>query len=146
MRENTASWLITDTFRTTSSVSTAGSARARDVSVLRVFGEVDLTTHTAFDAGLRQVLGDAPDRIVVDGTSMGFCGARGLAALMSTVALAAERGIDVAVVGFSPLLQRLCGQIWPGPQPVPYSGVADAIADAAHQDAGLTRVSQVMSA
>ncbi|HSK58552.1 MAG TPA: STAS domain-containing protein [Actinomycetospora sp.] len=134
MPEDTGCWLITDTFTTTSrAVDGVAGAVDLDVGVLRVFGEIDLATHAAFDAGLDRVLGGEPDRIVVDCTAMAFCGARGLSALMATVAVCAERGTDVAVVGLSPVLHRLCRQLWPGPQPAPYPRVTDAIADAANR-------------
>ena len=66
--------------------------------------------------------------ILIDLSGMGFCDAGGLGLLMRTTARAADRGLDLGLIGLAPRLARLCAELWPGPQPVHYPTIAATVA------------------
>lgn len=87
------------------------------VDVVRVIGEVDLTTAGQLATALVELIARPAAQVVVDTTGMTFCGLRGLGALHDAARLAAAQHAGFAIVGLSPQLDRLARGLWPAPHP-----------------------------
>lgn len=109
-----------------------------DVLVLRVAGEVDLTSVAVLDAALDDVLDRRPDHLVVDLTGLVFCSSRGLAAVARAARFAEANGTRCTVSGAPRLFSRLWPQYWPdGEAPHIHATTAAAVLSAAcHCGAG----------
>ena len=70
----------------------------RDVAVVRVCGEVDLSTAPAFEAAVSQVLVAKPRALVIDLRAVTFLASRGLAALVEAQQQATRAGSRMRVV------------------------------------------------
>lgn len=97
------------------------------VDVVRVFGEVDLTTAAQLATALTELIARPAAKVVVDTTGMVFCGLRGLGALHDGARLAAAHGAGFAVVGLSPQVVRLARELWPAPHPAVCADRAGAV-------------------
>lgn len=115
------------------STSTEGSPACRIV-VVRVAGEIDLSSVGVLVSALTLALGRRPDQIVVDLAGVTYCGCRGLAVLVETFAAATEQGTRFALSGVSARVERRSMLLWPADQfPVRYPtaqvGVVVSLAD-----------------
>lgn len=72
-----------------------------------LIGELDLATWEQAAEALKQVIGASGPHLTIDCSGVGFCDARGLAALARTVAHAREEGGSVIFQGASPHLAKI---------------------------------------
>lgn len=125
--------------------TTSISTPAGEIVVVRVFGEIDLSTTqreadsfaqdlrawVADEHVLRTALGEArrrrPDHLVVDVAGMGFCSAQGLALLVGAVTEPDENGVRYLLCGVDPDIERVLKVLWPGTRPVCHPTVAAAV-------------------
>lgn len=77
------------------------------VMVLRLAGEVDLTSVDLLRTALGSVLGQRPAHLVVDLAARTFCSARGFTVLSQGWDVALGNGTGYAVAGTSPRLDRV---------------------------------------
>jgi anti-anti-sigma factor len=89
------------------------SSPAGDIVVLRVAGEVDLSSCGVLDAALDDVLDRRPDHLIVDLTGLVFSSCHGLTAITQAVHAATADGIRYSLSGASPLFSRLWPHYWP---------------------------------
>ena len=77
--------------------------------VVRVVGDLDLTTAPRLAAHLQRRTGSSPSgsTVVVDLSGCGFLGSKGVAVLMSAAQDAADRGRDFKIVGCRPIVLRV---------------------------------------
>lgn len=123
------------TWRTCS--TTASPGPNGPLTVLRVEGEVDLTTidllHTALDSELAQ----RPAHLIVDLAALSFCSARGLSVLSHAGELALAHGTGYAVAGVSPRLNRVWAMGWTAAErPRGFATVAVAVLAAMARQVG----------
>lgn len=104
------------------------SSPAGEISVLRVYGEVDMLTVPQLVAALDYHLGRRPAHLVVDLAGLTFCSARGMGLFVHAGATAADCGIGYAISGVLPQLDRLWHALWPGELPACYPSTAAAVA------------------
>ncbi|HEY0636793.1 MAG TPA: STAS domain-containing protein [Pseudonocardiaceae bacterium] len=71
------------------------------VAVLRVFGEIDLSSRSAFTRQLDALLRDSVRTAVLDLRGITFFGSAGLAALVDAHGTATDRGVTLRVVSDS---------------------------------------------
>ncbi|MFC5061921.1 STAS domain-containing protein [Actinomycetospora atypica] len=110
------------------SYAATDDGRQVPVEVVRVIGEVDLTTAGQLASALAELVARPAARIVVDATRMTFCGLRGLGALHDGARLAAAHGAGFAIVGLSGQLTRLSRELWPAPHPAVFPDRVGAVA------------------
>ena len=67
--------------------------------VLRIAGEIDLSTVDTMQAALADALRRRPDLFLVDLTELVFCGVRGIALLVTTGDTASRQGTVYALSG-----------------------------------------------
>lgn len=84
-----------------------------NIVVLRVAGEIDLTTIALMQSALNGAVSVRQDTLVVDLSGVTFCSARGLEVLIEAAALAAGHGIRYAISGASAQVQRTWSMLWP---------------------------------
>jgi len=102
--------------------------------VLRIGGEIDLSTADIMAAALADALQRRPDHLLVDLAELVFCGVRGLALLVEAGNTASGQGTTYAVSAPSDLLNRVWTSGWPeGKQPTRYPTTAAGILAMAHQ-------------
>lgn len=114
-----------------------------EVIVLRVAGEVDLSSVAVLRAALSAVLAHRADHVVVDLVELRFCSVRGLAVLAEAGVTAAGQGTEYAVGGAS----RQAGRVWAlgwaaNELPIRFRTAGDGVLAAlAHQAGRADRVS-----
>ncbi len=100
---------------------TATSLSSGEIIVLRVAGEVDLSTVPVLQAALTDNLKRGPRHLVVDVAGLTFCSARGATLLVEAVRTAAGRGTGYAVTAAAGSLMRIWMLLWPaGDLPIRY--------------------------
>jgi anti-anti-sigma factor len=96
--------------------------------VLRIAGEVDLSTVDGMQAALAEALQQRPNYLLVDLAELVFCSARGLALLVAAGNTAAGQGTVYAVSTASDLINRVWTTGWPdGELPTGYPTTAAGI-------------------
>ena len=99
-----------------------------DVIVLRVAGEVDLSTGAVLQAALADSLARGPCDLLVDLAAMAFCDVRGLRMIVQVGATAAERGVGYAVAAAPRQVRRVWPMLWPAAElPVQYPSAAAGV-------------------
>lgn len=99
-----------------------------DVIVLRVAGEVDLSTRPALQDALADSLARGPCDLLVDLAAMTFCDVRGLTMLVQAGATAAERGVGYAVAAAPRQARRVWAMLWPAAElPVQFPSAAAGV-------------------
>lgn len=102
--------------------------------VLRIAGEVDLSTVDTMQAALADVLRQRPNHLLVDLAELVFCSAHGLALLVAAGNTASGQGIVYAVSAASDLINRAWTTGWrDGELPTRYPTTAAGILAIAHQ-------------
>ncbi len=121
---------------------TALRSPAGVVVVLRVDGEIDMSTVGLLETALLGLLAERPGHLIVDLTDMRFCSGRGLTVLIDAAATARAQGTRYAFSGVRPASERLWQLLWPADQlPARYATSRDGVhAAEAHQDGGRVRV------
>ena len=97
----------------------------RPVTVLSLFGEIDICTRSTAETAVAAALDHAPGPVVVDLSGLTFCSARGVgvfAAWNSTV-----DGHDYVLAGIPPHLQRITTLLWTARHPDCYPHTAAAV-------------------
>lgn len=102
---------------------------AGEILVLRVAGEVDLSTISVFEASLASSIGRKPAYLVVDLSRLRFCSAQGMGVLFGARAAAAERGFGYAISGVPSHLDGIWKRLWPDELPIRYRDEATAVGD-----------------
>ena len=111
-----------------SCTSTSLPSSAGEVIVLRVAGEVDLSTVPVLQAALADSVARGPCHLVVDLAGLTFCSARGLTLLVGAGRTAGGQGTGYAVTGASGLVIRLWMLLWPaGELPIRYPTAAAGV-------------------
>ncbi len=100
---------------------------AGEIIVLRVSGQVDLSSVPTLRTALDESLDRHPARLLVDLAQMTFCSARGLDLLTHTGRIAAEKAIGYAVTGVLPHINRVWTLGWDSDRPIRYPSTAAAI-------------------
>jgi anti-anti-sigma factor len=79
------------------------------VGVTRVAaaGELDIATATDFGIELARVIDEHGPDVLIDASSLTFCDARGLAAIVAADGLASRRGGSVTLTGVRPQMARI---------------------------------------
>lgn len=108
---------------------------AGEIVVLRLAGEVDLSTITALQATLAGNLARGPCHLVVDLAGLTFCSVQGAALLIEARHLAAGQGTGYTVTSASGSIIRIWMLLWTASDlPVQYpSAAAGVIAAVARQ-------------
>ncbi|MCO1654570.1 STAS domain-containing protein [Pseudonocardia humida] len=89
-----------------------------DVDVLRIVGDIDTLTTSAFTGALAEALArgprDGPGQLVLDLGGVGFVSVAGMRSIVEAAQAAAEAGIVFRVAGLAALQRSLAELIWPG--------------------------------
>lgn len=85
---------------------------AGEIVVLRIAGEVDLSTIAALQATLAGNLARGPCHLVVDLAGLTFCSARGAALLVEAGHIAAAQGTGYTVTSASGSIVRIWMLLW----------------------------------
>ena len=122
-----------DAVASCSCTATAVPARAGEVLVLRVTGEVDLLTVAVLQGALTSSLARGPCHLLVDLAELTFCNARGLSLLVQAGRTAAGQGTGYSVCAASRQADHAWTVLWPvSERPIRYptaaAGVAAALA------------------
>ncbi len=115
----------------TSAMSTPGG----EIVVVRVFGDVDLTTAHVLSAALTEARTRRPGHLVVDVAGMGFCSVRGLTLLVHGGSADPDRPTEYLLSGVGSHVERFLALLWPHdglPARYPSAGAA-VLAAMAHQ-------------
>jgi anti-anti-sigma factor len=106
-----------------------------EITVVRVFGDIDLSTVHVLQAALGEARHRRPSHLVVDVAGMGFCSVLGLAELANAGPEPAGHRAEYLLSGVRPHLERHLGLLWPADTlPVRYPSVGAAVLTAmAHQ-------------
>jgi anti-anti-sigma factor len=110
------------------------SSPAGEVIVVRVVGEVDMSTVSCVRDALDDSLARGPCDLVVDLAAMTFCGVRGLDLLVRAGITAADLGIGYSVAAAPARTCRMWPVLWAGevPRQVSSAGAAILVAMARH--------------
>ena len=115
--------------------------------MLRLAGEVDLTTFTVLDAALEDVLDRRPDHLIIDLTELVFCSARGLTAIARSARAAAAAGTSCSMSAASPMIARLWPHFWhDGDAPPIHRTTAAAVLTASALQADVWRPAPIADA
>jgi anti-anti-sigma factor len=98
--------------------------------VLRIAGELDLSTVDFLTTVLTAVVHQRPDHLIVDLAEVSFCGARALAAIAEAGLTATTAGTRFGVSAASALIRRCWAQFWANEQPTQYRSTAAALSAA----------------
>ena len=102
--------------------------------VLRIAGEIDLSSVDTMQAALADALRQLPGLLLVDLAEVGYCGVRALALLVAAGDTASGQGTVYAVSGASDLINRVWTIGWhDGELPTRYPTTAAGILAMAHQ-------------
>ena len=96
--------------------------------IVRVIGEVDVTTADQLAGALRVGLEHGTAALVLDATAVTFCGVAGLAVFADAASRAAELDVDFIVAGLSPRLAALYTELWSPPHPSFHRDLRGALA------------------
>lgn len=117
--------------------TTAIPAPAGPVIVLRVAGEVDLSTIDLLRTALDTLLAQRPAHLIVDLSALEFCSARGLSLLGQAGDTALGHDVGYAVAAASARLNRVWAMGWTAAQrPIAFPTTADAVLAAMAHQAG----------
>ncbi|WP_067461234.1 STAS domain-containing protein [Actinomadura macra] len=72
-----------------------------------VAGELDIATDVTFRVALTRIIQDRGPDIVIDASSLTFCDARGVAAIVAVSDLAERRGGSVTITGVRPQVAKV---------------------------------------
>lgn len=97
------------------------------IAVLRMFGEIDLSTQTGTETALGGALQAGPRHLLVDLSGVGFCGARGFTTLADTARSADDQEIEYALCGLAPHVGRAATFLWGSDGPDRYRSLAAAM-------------------
>lgn len=112
-------------------ILTALPSPAGDIDVLRVVGDVDLTSVALLETTLEGALSVRQDTLVVDLSGVPFCSARGLDVLIDFATVAADVGVRCVISGASDQAHRVWTRLWPADQlPDRFPTVRIAVLDA----------------
>lgn len=101
---------------------------AGEITVVRVFGDVDLSTEHVLRAALTAARRRRPSHLVVDVAGLGFCSVRGLALLALAPTEPAALRAEYLLSGVEPHMQRHLGLLGPASTlPVRYPSAAAAV-------------------
>lgn len=96
--------------------------------VLRIAGEIDLSTVDTMKAALADALRQRPNHLLVDLAELAFCSVRGLALLVAAGDTASGQGTVYAVSSASNLINRVWTIGWPdGELPTRYPTTAAGV-------------------
>lgn len=84
-----------------------------NIVVLRIAGELDLSTVDLVQTTLSSALSARPDTLVVDISEVTFAGARGSGVLFEAAAVAVDRGTRYVISGASAQARRTWPLLWP---------------------------------
>ncbi|MDQ2706251.1 MAG: STAS domain-containing protein [Actinomycetota bacterium] len=94
------------------SIDTVPLAGDGDIVVLRLVGELDLSTDPLLREALDAVNARAPAYLVIDLAEVGFCGAGQLRQLADTHTDTLVNGVGFALCGLSRSQSRACAVVW----------------------------------
>ncbi|MFP5072750.1 STAS domain-containing protein [Pseudonocardia nantongensis] len=97
------------------------------ILVLRMAGEIDLSTQRGMQSALRAGLHARPRHLLVDLSRVGFCGVRAFSMLNQSARTAAEHQIDYALCGLSVHLERVATTLWGSAGPNRHRSTAEAV-------------------
>lgn len=108
--------------------TTAAAFPAGEVLLLRVAGEIDLSSLGLVEEALAAALLRRPIQLVVDLAGVTFCSCRGLRVLLDCSVTAAGHGTGYALSGASRQAERVWGMLRPdGLLPARYRSSGDAL-------------------
>ncbi|GAA1827744.1 STAS domain-containing protein [Actinomadura chokoriensis] len=96
-----ATWQSASAQLTTSVEHVPGTTR------VAAAGELDIATATDFGIELAHVIDEHGPDVLIDASSLTFCDARGLAAIVAADGLARHRGGSVTLTGVRPQMARI---------------------------------------
>ncbi len=104
------------------------SSPAGEIVVLRIAGEVDLSTITALQATLAGNLSRGPCHLVVDLAGLTFCSVQGAALLIEAGRIAADQGAGYTVTSAPGSVIRIWMLVWTASDlPVQYPSAAAGV-------------------
>jgi anti-sigma B factor antagonist len=109
-------------------ISTVTATREGAIAVVRVVGEIDMSSVEPLDRTMRQELAARPRGLVLDLLDVGFWGSSGIRTLVEARTRAESARIELRLVATSPVVLRpleLCGLF-------PLFRVHETVPDAVH--------------
>lgn len=97
------------------------------IAVLRMVGEIDLSTQAGTETALGSALRAEPRYLLVDLSGVGFCGARGLTTLADISRRAGEQTTGYALCGLAPHVDRAATMMWGSDGPARHRSLAVAM-------------------
>jgi len=110
-------------------ISTVTATREGAIAVVRVVGEIDMSSVEPFDRTVRQELAARPRGLVLDLLGVGFWGSSGIRTLVEARTRAESERIQIRLVATSPIVLRpleICGLF-------PLFQVHDTVTEAVHE-------------